>query len=157
MIDVRKLALDVLTHSRLMSLAIYDHGGLWVSDLQFVVDDDFNIYWASDESARHSVAIKNSPHVAGSVHFNIRDRNENFGLQFTGKATNLSEAFPLTDLYFGKYSYESEDKTRRFFRPGMSWYKLKPDHMELIYAPEFGFEKQQVSLQDSNTPPSTTS
>lgn len=139
-----------------MSLAIHDDGGLWVSDLQFVVDDDFNIYWASEKSVRHSVAIRNNPKVAGSAHFNLHGREENLGVQFTGSAVELQQVSPLSDLYFGKYSYESEDKTRRFFQPTMSWYKLTPDKMELIYVPEFGFEKQKILPQDKSTPPSTT-
>ena len=48
---------EILEKCYLMSLATLDDGGVWVSDVIFVHDEDLNIYWISDPDVRHSKAI----------------------------------------------------------------------------------------------------
>lgn len=57
MINIRNRVLEVLEQTYLMSLGIQDDGGVWVSDVIFIYDENLNIYWMSDPEARHSRAI----------------------------------------------------------------------------------------------------
>ena len=46
MFNVRERTLEVLKQTHLMSLATVDDGGVWVSDVIFIYDDNLNIYWS---------------------------------------------------------------------------------------------------------------
>jgi uncharacterized protein YhbP (UPF0306 family) len=62
--DIKEKILEVLGKGHLMSLATVDNGGVWVSDVIYVYDDNLNIYWMSDPDVRHSQAIVKNSQVA---------------------------------------------------------------------------------------------
>ncbi len=45
--DIKQLIKEVLERGYLMSLGTVDDGGVWVSDVIYVFDDDFTMYWMS--------------------------------------------------------------------------------------------------------------
>ena len=45
--DLKKLVREVLEKGYLMSLGICDSGGVWVSDVIYVHNDNFEIFWIS--------------------------------------------------------------------------------------------------------------
>ena len=51
--DIKRLIKEVLEKGYLMSLGTVDEGGVWVSDVIYVFDDEFNLYWISDPDTRH--------------------------------------------------------------------------------------------------------
>lgn len=143
--QIKQLIQEVLDKGYLMSLATIDDGGVWVSDVIFVYDDKFNIYWMSDPDVRHSQAILVNPKVAGTI--TISDQGEdNLGIQFDGVAEKIDGArYDLALKHYAKRGKPAPKETDDVLQ-GDSWYILKPKKIELIYEKLFGFEKQKIEL-----------
>jgi len=139
--NIKELIKEVLEKGYLMSLATKDEGGIWVSDVIYINDDEFNIYWISDPEVRHSEAILKNNKIAGTITVS-GPREDNLGIQFEGVAEKIEE--PRYDLAKKHYTKrlkpepeESEDVLQ-----GDSWYVLRPSKVELICEKLFGFEKK---------------
>lgn len=65
--DIKELVKEVLKKGYLMSLATLDDGGVWISDVIYIYDNDLSIYWMSDPEVRHSKAISKKNKVAGTI------------------------------------------------------------------------------------------
>ena len=87
--DLKKLIKEILNQGHLMSLATRDDGGLWVSDVIYIFDDELNLYWMSDPEARHSMAILRNPEVAGTITISNKSKESNLGIQFFGVAEKI--------------------------------------------------------------------
>lgn len=83
--NIKNLVQEVLEKGYLMSLGTIDDGGVWVADVLYVFDDNFNLYWMSNPDVRHSKAILKNQKVAGSITVNLPKEN-NLGIQFEGIA-----------------------------------------------------------------------
>ena len=128
-----------------MSLATLDNGGVWVSDVIYIYDENLNIYWMSDPDARHSLAISENNKVAGTITTSGLGEN-NEGLQFKGMAEKIKGSrFDLAVKHFKKRNKPEPGENEDILQ-GDSWYILKPDNIELIYEKSFGFEKQKFTL-----------
>lgn len=149
--DIKQLIIEVLEKGYLMSLATVDSGGVWVSDVIYIFDEDLNMYWMSDPDARHSQAIIKNPQVAGTVTVSAQGE-DNLGIQFEGVAEKIEGArYDLAVKHFSKRKKPQPVETEDVLQ-GDSWYILKPNKIELIYERLFGFEKQKLS-RHSGTPP----
>ncbi|TSC82553.1 MAG: hypothetical protein G01um101420_220 [Parcubacteria group bacterium Gr01-1014_20] len=143
--NLKDLIKEVLEKGYLMSLAVQDDGGVWVSDVIYIHDEDLNIYWMSDPDVRHSKAIGRTSPVAASI--TISDRGENnLGLQFEGVAEKIAGArHDLATKHYLKRNKpipnESDDVLE-----GDSWYVIHPRKIELINEKLFGFKKQKFEL-----------
>src|SRR3989344_2854869 len=89
--DIKRLIKEVLEKGYLMSLATVDEGGVWVSDVIYIFDDDFNMYWMSKLHRRHSKAILENPKVAGTITASSQGE-DNLGIQFEGLAQKIEGA-----------------------------------------------------------------
>ncbi len=143
--SVKKLIEEVLEKGYLMSLATIDDGGIWVSDVIYVHDSDFNIYWMSKPYGRHSKALAKNNRVAGTITVSGRGE-DNLGIQFEGVAKIIEgPRFDLAKKHYAKRNKpgpkESDDVLS-----GSLWYVLKPKVIELIHEKLFGFEKQRLEL-----------
>ncbi len=128
-----------------MSLATVDDEGVWVADVVYVYDDDFNIFWMSDPDTRHSKALHNNPHIAGTITISGQGEN-NLGIQFKGQAEKIEGSrYDLTIKHFSKRKKPVPKETDDVLE-GDSWYILRPEIIELICEKEFGFEKQKLNL-----------
>ncbi len=142
---VRELIKEVLEKGYLMSLGTIDDGGIWVSDVIYIFDDDFTIFWMSDPDCRHSKAILKNPKVAGTITVNLPKEN-NLGIQFEGVAEKIDGArFDLAKKHYAKRKKPEPKETDNVLQ-GDSWYLLKPKKIELICEEFFGFEKQRLKL-----------
>lgn len=140
MLQISELIKEVLEQGYLMSLATVDQGGVWVSDVVYI-NEEFDIYWISDEGCRHSQAILENPAVAATITISNNGETD-LGLQLEGVAEKLEgereELFKRHLLKRGK----DPSKAKGVLNPGRSWYKLTPKKIELIYEKFFGFEKK---------------
>lgn len=143
--ELKNLIKEVLEKGYLMSLGTVDEGGVWVADVIYIFDDDFNIYWMSDPEVRHSTAVLKNPQAAGTITVSW-DKDRELGLQFNGVVEKIEG--PRYDLALKHYAKrdkpqpaESDDVLE-----GDSWYVLKPKFFELINSQLFGFEKQKIIL-----------
>lgn len=129
-----------------MSLGTVDDSGVWVSDVIYIHDADFTTYWLSDPAARHSKAIRENPRVAATITVSNSAGEANVGLQIAGTAEQLKG----TDL-----GLATRHRLKRKKPPpasdgeveeGDAWYRLRPEKLEVIYEPLFGFEKRILEL-----------
>ncbi|OGZ65362.1 MAG: hypothetical protein A3C50_03405 [Candidatus Staskawiczbacteria bacterium RIFCSPHIGHO2_02_FULL_43_16] len=142
--DIKRLIKEVLEKGYLMSLGTVDEGGVWVSDVIYVFDDEFNLYWISDPDTRHSKAILRTSKVAGTI--TAVDRGDELGVQFEGTAQKIEGArYDLAKKHLAKRN-NSEPKETDDVLQGDSWYGLKPVRIELIHKKFFGFEKQKLEF-----------
>lgn len=137
---------EVLKKGYLMSLATYDNGGIWVSDVIYVCDDELNIYWMSDSNTRHSQAILKNPQVAGTI--TVSGKGEaNLGIQFGGASSKIEESRPdLAVKHRVKRGKSLPGSEQDILEGDESWYMVKPETIELIYEKLFGFKKQKLEL-----------
>jgi len=141
--DIKQLIKEVLEKGYLMSLATIDDGGVWVSDVIYIHDDDLNIYWMSDSGVRHSKAMQQNNKIAGTITVS-GVREDNLGIQFDGVAEKLDgNHHDLAIKHYQKRNkptpLESDDVL-----DGDSWYVLKPKNIELICESLFGFDKKKL-------------
>ncbi len=144
-LEIKPLIKEVLEKGYLMSLATVDSGGVWVSDVIYVFDEDLNIYWMSDPEARHSQAVIKNPQVAGTITISAQGE-DNLGIQFEAVAEKIDGArYDLAVKHFVKRKKPQPAETDDVLQ-GDSWYMLKPKKIELICERIFGFEKQKLEL-----------
>jgi len=142
---IKDLIKEVLEKGYLVSLATVDEGGVWVSDVIYIFDNDFNIYWMSDPNVRHSKAILKNPKIAGTITANL-PKEDNLGIQFEGLAQKIEGArHDLAVKHFSKRKKEAPKEDEDVLQ-GDSWYVLKPKKIELIYEKLFGFNKQKLEF-----------
>ncbi len=143
--DVRKLVTEVLDAGYLMSLATIDASGAWASVVVFIHDADFNLYWLSLPTRRHSVAVENDPRAAATITLAQKHGDEKIGLQVSGRAERLSSApAEIVEAYGRRMQKTSIDG--QVFAPGQAWYVLRPTKIDLIHQPLFGYEKKFLEL-----------
>lgn len=150
--EINKLIYEILSEGYVMSIATVDECGVWVADVVYIYDGVFNIYWISQISTRHSQAIQKNNQVAASITIS-QPGEDNRGLQIEGSA----EAVDRTSLEMlrkhlikraGKVPYQKPFfENNILLDPEMSWYKLTPKKIELIYEKYYGFTKQVVELK----------
>lgn len=121
-----------------MSLATVDAGGPWVSDLIYIHDDEYNLYWISRVQRRHSLAIASNPRVACSI--TIEKLKKDLGLQMEGTAKQMKNPPTVTDAYWKKRGAPKVPISGEH-----SWYQFVPTKIELLDEKNFGVTKQVYS------------
>ncbi|OHA91262.1 MAG: hypothetical protein A2758_02240 [Candidatus Zambryskibacteria bacterium RIFCSPHIGHO2_01_FULL_49_18] len=146
--DIKPKIREVLEKGHLMSLGTIDDGGVWVSDVIYVYDDDFNIYWMSDPDVRHSKAILKNSQAAGSITISNKSKESNLGIQFAGKVEQLEGVqFNLSTKHFSKRGHPMPSMSEVVnFLSEDRWYKLTPARIDLIDEEHFGFDKKSIDL-----------
>lgn len=145
---IQKLAQDILDKGYFLSLATLDDGGLWVSDVFYVADDDWNIYWLSARDTRHSKAIEQNPEVAGAITITTTPQEPSEALQIAGRVEVVAKEMNefVEKLFLEKRGKEKKTEAERY-KGGQSWYKLTPTKIRLAHQETFGLEKQDVELK----------
>lgn len=145
--DVREIAKLIFEKGYLMSLGTVDEGGVWVSDLIYVNDENFNIYWLSRVDTRHSKAIMQNPKVACAITVNNDKEGQDMGLQIEGIVEKIEgDILEIATKHRLKRGKPVPKNLGEILDPGESWYKLKPTKIEVIYQPLFGYNKQTLEL-----------
>lgn len=62
----RKVLLDYLKSQHALSLATYD-GKPWTATVFYAIDNDFNLYFISEPTTKHSKAIKKSKFISCAI------------------------------------------------------------------------------------------
>jgi uncharacterized protein YhbP (UPF0306 family) len=149
--NLKNLALEILKKGYLMSLATQDSSGIWVADVIYV-NDNFNLYWISDTSTRHSKAIENNKDVACSITISNNPQEPNIGLQISGKAKKMSEELPKLAFKHREKLCRKENDDAAFTKEGNikdkseSWYCLIPNKIDIIHEPSFDFNKKTIEF-----------
>lgn len=146
--NIQQLAQAILDKGYFLSLATVDDGGLWVSDVFYVADGQWNIYWLSAKNTRHSKAIVLHPHVAGTITITTSPHEPSESLQIAGSAVEASaDEYPhINQLFFEKRGKEKKTEARDD-EGGQAWYKFTPTKIRLSHQETFGLEKQDVDIR----------
>ncbi|MBX4181307.1 pyridoxamine 5'-phosphate oxidase family protein [Candidatus Parcubacteria bacterium] len=144
--DVKAKILEVLSKGHLMSLATQDEGGLWVSDVIYIFDEDLNIYWMSDPDVRHSKSVLKNGQAAGSITITNNGEKPELGIQFSGIAEKIDgPRFDLAKKHFTKRGKPVPEESEDILE-GDSWYVLHPKKIDLIDAEHYGWKKVSLDL-----------
>jgi uncharacterized protein YhbP (UPF0306 family) len=146
--DVKQRIIEVLEKGYLLSIGTIDEGGPWVSDVRYVSDDDFKIYWMSDPACRHSLAIEKNPKVGATVEINFNFGTPNLGLQISGKVKKLGMIISpsLAIKYMTRRGKPKPSQISSILKSGYSWYELTPEFIELNDEENFGFDNKQKMI-----------
>jgi hypothetical protein len=90
MADARQLIKDYLDGQHMMQLATVSGGQPWCCTVYFVTDADYNLYWASLPTRRHSREIAAHPSVAAAVPVKFVKGQPVAGLQLAGTAAEVA-------------------------------------------------------------------
>ncbi len=147
-VDLKLLIEDILTNSREMILATCANSIPWASTLVFGHDENFNLYWISDEKTRHSQELVKNPQVSAAL--NVAG-SKNKGLQIQGEARQLKEEeiVGAAREYFAKRGTTKLPQTLEDVNDltrGRSWYVLKPTKIFILDEGLFGFERQEYTI-----------
>ena len=147
--DLKKLIQIILKKGYLMSLGTADKNGPWVSDVIYVYDEKFNLYWLSETKTRHSKAVAVNSKVAATITLSNSRGEKNVGLQIEGKAKKIKgDILALAKQHRLKRGKKSPKKVGEILDEGESWYCLQPTKIEVIYEPFWGFEKNTLKLAE---------
>ena len=143
--ELTQLTKLVLDRGYLMSLGIVDEQGPWVADVIYIFDDDFNLYWMSQPTRRHSQAIDSgSNRVAVAIAVTQGPEQPDEGLQISGTAQRIDvRDSSLLKLWMNKKQKEYLPEMGTVLDEHV-WYKLTPDCIELIYQEKFDYNRQKV-------------
>lgn len=105
--DLKRLIGEYLADAKLMQLATLDNGQPWVCSVNYVHDAEWNLYWLSLRSRRHSRELLGYSKVAGAI---IKDPSVKRGLQFEGVAREVDsqELLRVHELYCESYGNKPE-------------------------------------------------
>lgn len=145
--DVRACIQNILDTGHLMSLATTDEGGLWVADVIFIHDENLNLYWMSDPEVRHSRALLQNPHIAGTITVSNTSKEPNLGIQFVGTAEKIDG--PRHDLavkHLNKRGYPAPREDEDVL-DGDSWYVVRLNTIDLIDEENLGYEKETLRIK----------
>lgn len=144
--NVRQRVEEILQQGYLMSLGTVDMHGVWVSDVIFVYDADFTIYWKSDPKTRHSKAIMKNRKVAATISIRNKSGKDNSGIQIVGYARKIEgDRYDIAVKHVAKRGHAKPKETDDVLQ-GDSWYVLKPTRIQLIDKKYFGYDKWVLDL-----------
>ncbi len=88
--NAAELIKQYLEKQHMMQLATVRDGQPWCCTVYYVVDDRYNLYWASLPTRRHSQEVKNHSQVAVAIPVHFVKGEKVAGLQIAGKAEELA-------------------------------------------------------------------
>ena len=101
---------EYLSQQHMMQLATVADGQPWCCTVYFVVDDAFNLYWASLPTRRHSQEIAKHSEVAAAVPVKFIKGEPVAGLQIAGTAEMLAPTptiRPMAERYATKFNRDT--------------------------------------------------
>ena len=114
-----------LGDAKLMQLATASNNQPWVCTVGFVSDDNFNIFWFSRNSRRHSREIMKNGQVAATIVNDIAGRQ---AIQLTGVAAKLplEQAPEIHAMYKAKLGIEPVSLADLGKSTEVSFWRLTP-------------------------------
>ena len=143
--DIKTVIQDYLDDTSIMQLATVKYDKPWLSTLQFAVDADWNLYWVSSKSRRHSLEIVDNSAVAVAI---VRDPVVKQGLQLEGVASMVADG--KIDLVHEIYCKRYGDKPELLLAvkadnaEGPAYYQVKLTSVKMHDEVNFPSNPQQV-------------
>ena len=146
--DAIEIIKQHLSDRHAMQLATVASGKPWICTVYYLADEDFNLYWASLPSRRHSQEIANDPSVAAAIVCHSEKGKPVAGLQIEGTASLLDSPDairPIAELYAAKFDRDQawvNDFSR--LRTEHRLYRLRPDNYVLFDEVNFKANPRQT-------------
>ena len=156
--NLRKLVRDYLEDAKLMQVATVKNNKPWAASVWYVHDKDWNLYFISRHSRRHSLELKKNQNVAGTIVIpHTKGSGEKVrGLQFEGPAhdlTGVKEQKTLeraNKLYLSKYSLAEDIPIENLTDPDWiaTYYVIHPTSFVLFDEVNFpDSPRQELNLK----------
>lgn len=127
-------------------LATVDEGGPWATPLFYASDENFDLYFLSEPSVRHSQAIARTPRVSAAVHGGSTGWTDIMGIQLDGWASAVSDELEehARECYEAKFPFAlalvPSDRSYRFYRIRPRWLRLIDNSRGLGFKQELCLE-----------------
>lgn len=145
--DLSELVGQYLDDARLMQLATAVDDQPWVCSVWFAADDQFNIYWFSTPTRRHSLEIATNVKVAAAFALAHTPANPPRGLQLQGIASVVDdqvEEAHARAIYAGRiFPDEKVDELLHHPQRAHLFYRIKPSLFVLFDAVNFADNPRQ--------------
>jgi len=140
---IRELVRAILEESGTMVLSTCHNNTPWASTLFFVSDNNFNIYFISRTTRRHSYEIEHNPNVAVAIAPPHKDFGSARGLQIEGRAKilELSQtdiSYRLLQKKFPNLVANLKMEQLKDSKSSHKIYKITPKRFQLIHEERFG-------------------
>jgi len=111
-------ARSIIRANRYMSLATSAQGESWIAPVAYAYDEQFNFYWYSEKTARHSQHIEYNRSVAVAIFNSQASSDEVDGLQIIGIASEvpIGELPVIAERYF-RQSFPDKTARARWSKP----------------------------------------
>ncbi len=144
MSETASLIKELLKEGYLLSLASIDASGPWVSDVIYIADNEFSLYFISRIEFRHSKAFLKNQQAAGAITVREKPEGQSTGLQLAG-TVRVVNSIPAPALR--AYTRKRNGSSALWqLAEGEAWYKFTPSTIDLIYEPLFGYTKKTITL-----------
>lgn len=136
--NVKKLISEYLRDAKLMQVATVQNNKPWVATVWYVNDKDWNLYFISRRSRRHSQELQKNPNVAGTIVMpHVKGSGEKVrGLQFDGSAAEAKGDLlkKAKKLYGEKYPQAEDISLKKLQDPNFiaTFYVIKPSTLILF-------------------------
>lgn len=107
-------ARTIVRENRYLALATSLHSEPWIAALAYAVDEQFNFYWCSEKSARHSKHVESNKIAAGSIFNSQASSDEVDGLQMLGEVREVEvhDLPRIAELYYSQSFPDAETRKR---------------------------------------------
>lgn len=114
--DLAKLAKDIISQNEYLTLATIDNTGKpWVSIMAYTFDENYNFYFCSLPTSRHSTHIQTNHNVSFSIFDSHQDIGKGVGLQIEGTLVETDERdYPYIEKLYAERKYPHGDMNNDF-------------------------------------------
>lgn len=138
--DILELVKKYLGQAMVMQLATVNQGQPWICTVHYAFDDDFNMYWVSLTSRRHSADLAKDPSAAVAVVVKAPEHPV-IGIQMSGKAGLVDDD---EEIKKAAALYAARHQSKKEFVDGVlskqapfRLYRFKPDSGALFDEVDF--------------------
>ena len=151
-IKLRDIVVTLMSEWRTASLATVDDDGCpHAANVNFVHDNDLNMYFISKPASAHASHIVRDPNVAMTIYAHVESHRDIHGIQLRGQCIALSDKVDRNaafDLYAAKYPFVASNVAVRTIVKSETFYRLTPAWLRLTdNRVRFGW-KQELDLSN---------
>lgn len=144
---LRKAIKEVLVENDTLTLATSDRKHPWAATLIYAFDEEFNLYFMSEKTSRHSRELDKNPVVAVAIH----DKSGKMkGLQIQGKAGLVEKSkIPWAlGLFWERFPWAKDwvSSPKQLLSKAFSTriYRVQPEKIYFLDKERFGSDVRQV-------------
>jgi uncharacterized protein YhbP (UPF0306 family) len=138
---------DLLADRTTLTLACADGDGPWAADVYFVRVGT-GLYFYSSPTSRHSMAFRDDPRAAGTIHAEAAGWRDIRGVQLEGAVSEVegkAEKGRAVAAYFLKFPFAAEVFARKGLSARVKIYRFSPSRALLIANAESFGARTEIS------------